>query len=341
MRIYRVLIYSVLIAIAITSCTRSKLKETATGRMSDIAVCAPFPVYAALENVIMDVLYVEVFLPVRESVFKTEYVTYELLPQYKKSKNILFLTNINRTDEYSKIVNGFLTEENMEEVKNNRAMMFQVFDGFAQGQSILIIAGTDEEGIEKLIELNRDNIRDFFINASGRALKEMVYFTGCNSDAQRQLKDALNLNMDIPSDYRKSFHDRDMNIFSIIGHYPDRVVTLAKLSNNEYSVDDILRFRDKIGEKHWNGDYIDTSFVPLEVDTVDFNGYRAVKIMGTWSNDEMGYGGPFLTYLIDIDSAFIWADGHIYNPGKRKFFKLMETGTIISTLDIGKDSINR
>lgn len=340
MKIRNILLILLVIVSVLTGCTREKLKETATGRMSDIAVCAAFPVYADLEDVVLDVLYIEVFMPVRESVFKTEYVSYELLPKYKKSKNMLFITNIERKDKYSDIINGFLTEENLEEVRKNRAMMFQVFDGFANGQSILIIAGTDEEGIEKLMELNRDNIREFFINASGRALSEMVYFTGCSAQTEKQMKNAIGLQMDIPSDYRKSFYDEELRAFSVIAHYPDRIVTVAKMAKGDYSIDSILKMRDMFGEQHWNGDYIDTSFVSISIDTVDFNGFDALQIMGTWANDNMGYGGPFLTYLIDLDTAYLFADGHIYNPGKRKFFKLMETKTILKTLNIRRDSIS-
>ena len=143
--------------------------------------------------------------------------------------------------------------------------------------------------------------------------------------------------MDVPSDFRKSFYDKTRNAYSIISHYPERVVKIAKMKNMNYSVSDIVNFRNDIGAVHWNGDYVDTSYLPLIIDTIEIAGKNALQIMGTWSNDDMNYGGPFVIYMIDLDSMFLFADGHIYNPGKRKYFKLMETKTIINTLKLGND----
>ncbi len=321
-----------IIILILSSCTPSKLKETATGVMSEIVICASKAVYGEMEPILLDVLYDEVFLPVRESVFKILYVPYEKLPLFKKSKNILFITNIERKDPYSKIINNFLNDENLQEVKDNRAMMFQIYDGFAKGQSILIIAGTDEEALKKMIEINRNNIVDFFKKSASRALERMVYFTGQNSELEKSIKKQFDINIKIPSDYKKSFFNKELKTFSVISHYPERIVTISVLEKTTFTYKTILEWRKKISNKYWDGDTVDTQFVKLTIDTIDFKGRNAIKILGVWGNEKENFGGPFLSYLIDNGIHYIFADGHIYNPGKRKYFKLMETNSVIHSL---------
>ncbi|MDY6787428.1 MAG: DUF4837 family protein [candidate division WOR-3 bacterium] len=330
-----IMLFMMILTVSCSDSDRKSVKEYATGRVSEIAVCTPMTVYAKIEGQLVDNLYEEVFLPVRESVFKMKYVKYNELDMYKRSKNILFITNINRDDQYSKIINAFLSDENIERVEENGVMSFSVFDGFARGQNILIIAGTDGELIGEFIDLNGSAIRRFFIQNAHRSLHNMVFFTGLNKDLTKDVKKKTGIAVDIPSDYAFSYYDSSTNTFSAISHHPERVVTVSyRKGMDSFTLEDFFKWRNKMGNQYWQDDYIDTSYIKLSMDTVEINDYPARQIIGVWSNDENNYGGPFIAYIIRTQSGMLVMDGHIYNPGQRKFFKLMETATILKTFSL-------
>jgi len=152
-----------------------------------------------------------------------------------------------------------------------------------------------------------------------------------------EIKKNLDVNIDIPSDYYKSFYDSAENAYSVIAHSPERVFTIKRISNKEISLKDMINIRNSIGKTHWDGDVIDAGFVKLEIDTLEYHGRKATEIRGVWSNPEMNYGGPFITRFIEDDTSILMLDGHIYLPGDRKFFKLMETGAIMNTLKISPE----
>lgn len=156
-----------------SSCTKSKLKESAIGKVEEIAICASNTVYSSTEKNLLDALMLEVTMPVRETVFYTVFVPLDRLHIYKREKNLIFVTNINRSDEYSQIINAFLTAEDMELVKKEGALFFSVFDGFAKGQNIFIIAGNSEDAINKIISERKDDIRKFFMENAFRSLDKI------------------------------------------------------------------------------------------------------------------------------------------------------------------------
>ncbi len=327
-------ILAVIILLIILSCSKRPYNNIATGKISEIGICATKNVYSLIEKALLNALYEEMFLPVRESIFTTVYVDKEKLRIYRYSKNLIFLTNINRHDEYSDIINSFLSEENIQEIKKNKAMMFQVFDGFADGQNILIIAGVSEDALEKFIEINGTNIRKFFKNNCYRSIMKMMYLVGENKHLEKQIKSKVKIDIRIPSDYVSSFYDKDLNIYSIISHNPERVITMGFIDKNKYAFDykTIVSLRNTIGAKYWNDDFIDTSYVKLNIDTIDFNNHKAIQVIGVWANDNGNYGGPFIGYIVDYKDKYLYLDGHILLPGERKFFKLIELKTIMFTI---------
>jgi len=323
------------IMILFSSCTRSKIKEAAIGKIEEIAICSSNIVYSSVEKNLLDALTIEVSMPVRESVFYTVFVTLDKLHIYKREKNIIFITNINRTDEYSEIINSFLTLDDKEQIKKDGAMFFTVFDGFAKGQNIFIIAGISEEAINEAIKERKESIKNFFIENTSRSLEMMVYFTGENKRLSKEIFDKTGLRIKAPSDFTTAFYNKEMNAYGIAAQYPFRAVTMSIISDTMlFNYQTIIKTRNTLTIKHFDGDYIDTQYVKIEKRKMTFNGYPALEIKGTYSNDKKQYGGPFISYLIKANQKLYFLDGHIYLPGERKYFKLMETKTIMNSINL-------
>jgi hypothetical protein len=329
------ILFAIIITLALSSCTGSKIKESAIGKIEEIAICSSNIVYSAVEKNLLDALTVEVSMPVKESVFFTVFVTLDRLHIYKREKNIIFITNINRNDEYSQIINGFLTKEDIEQIKKEGALFFSIFDGFAKGQNIFIIAGVSEEAINKAIAERADAIKKFFMDNTSRSLEMMVYFTGENKRLSREILDKANIKIKAPSDFETAFYDKELNAYAIAALYPFRAVTMMTVSDtNSFSFEWMVNMRNLIGRKHFGGDYIDTQFLKIEKQKISFNGYPALEIKGTYANDEKHYGGPFISYLIKAGNRLVFLDGHIFLPGEKKYFKLMETKTIMNSINL-------
>ena len=149
---------------------------------------------------------------------------------------------------------------------------------------------------------------------------------------ETEIDKKIHINIKIPSDYGTSFYDSSLNIYSIIAHSPERIISIGILNDIAFNYKSIFNIRNTIGKKYWDGDYIDTSFIKLIVDTVLFNGYNAIEIIGVWSNNEKNYGGPFLSYIVQYKGKTLYLDGQLLLPGKRKFFKLMELKTVMYSI---------
>ena len=156
-----IIIFMILIVLIFNNCEKNNIKGIAIGKVSEINLCMSLPLYMVLEKPLMEQLYEEMFLPVRESIFTISYVDLDKLRILKKAKNLLFITNINRKNEYSKIINSFLNEKSIMEVKKDSVVMFNIFDGYADGQNILIIAGVDDQAIKAFILKHGMQIRDW------------------------------------------------------------------------------------------------------------------------------------------------------------------------------------
>ncbi|MEO0233950.1 MAG: DUF4837 family protein [candidate division WOR-3 bacterium] len=329
------LFFLVILTIFSFSCEKKKrIKDFAIGKVEEIVIAASEPVYANVEKELLDALYIQIDLPVKESIFYTVYSSLEKLHIHKKNKNIVFITNINRNDEYSKIINEFLNKDDIELVKKEKVSYFRVFDGFAEGQNILIIAGTDENLIKESIKQNREKIQKFFLENSYRSVEMMVYFTGENKRVSSMIYEKLGIKLKVPSDFQTSFYDKNINSYAIVGRYPDRFITILKTDElKNFNFDFMIKTRNKIGKEKYYGDFIDTSFVPLKREEVDFKGFKALYMMGVYSNDKENLGGPFFTYLINTGKELVYIDGHIFYPGERKYFKLMELKAIVNTME--------
>ncbi|HAF07188.1 MAG: DUF4837 family protein [bacterium] len=329
------LIFLSILSFLIGSCERKKrIKDFAIGKVEEIVIAANETVYANVEKELLDALYIQMDLPVKESVFYTIYSPLEKLHIHKRNKNIVFVTNINRNDEYSKIINEFLNSEDIELIKKEKVAFFKVFDGFVEGQNILIIAGTDEESIKESIKKNKEKIQQFFLENSYRSVEMMVYFTGENNRVSSLINKRLGIKIKVPSDFETSFYDKNLNCYAIVGRYPDRFITILKNPDmKNFNYDFMIKTRNRIGKEKYYGDFVDTSFVPLKREEVDFKGYKALYIMGVYSNDKENLGGPFFTYLVNTGKELVYIDGHIFYPGERKYFKLMELKAIVNSME--------
>ncbi len=325
----------IILVFFISNCQSKKnVKDFAIGKVEEIIIAASEVVYSNVEKELLDALYIDVDLPVKESVFYTKYSTLEKLYIHKKNKNIVFITNIYRNDEYSNLINSFLTSEDMELIKKEKVSFFKIYDGFALGQNILIIAGTDDSLIGNSIRLNKEKIQKFFIDNSYRSVEIMTYFTGENKRLSSLIFEKMNIKIKVPSDYSTAFYDKNQPAYSIVARYPDRFITIIKESDlRNFNYNFIIKTKNKIGKEKFYGDYIDTSYVKLKKEETQFKGYNALYISGVYANNEENLGGPFFTYLVNTGKELVYIDCHIFYPGERKFFKLMELKSIVNTME--------
>lgn len=325
----------IILVFFISNCEGKKnIKDFAIGKVEEIIIAASEVVYANVEKELLDALYIEMDLPVKESVFYTKYSTLEKLYIHKRNKNIIFITNIYRNDEYSNLINSFLTSEDKKLVEKEKVSFFKIYDGFALGQNILIIAGTDDSLIRNSIRLNRDKIQKFFIDNSYRSVEMMTYFTGENKRLSSLIFEKMNIKIKVPSDYQTAFYDKNLSAYCMVARYPDRFITIIKESDlRNFNYNFLIETRNRIGKKKFYGDYIDTSFIKLKKEETRFKGYDALYISGVYANNKENLGGPFFTYLVNTGKELIYIDCHIFNPGERKFFKLMELKSIVNTME--------
>jgi hypothetical protein len=123
--------------------------------------------------------------------------------------------------------------------------------------------------------------------------------------------------LDVPVGWMIDSTYKKENFISIHTHYPDRSIFLYREKSTDILSDSmVIRKRDGLTKKYYNGDYVFKELTTVE--PVEFRDMRGLRIRGVWQNDSLVAGGPFLSYFLKKSDSLYIVDGILFLPGERK-----------------------
>ena len=317
--IKKLLLYLSILGILIVSNCKGRSLPHSAGRRDDIVIIVPEEFNIdSLRGVLERVEY----YPTREEVYRVTEFTPNLFDQYKYWRNIVVIGTLK--DDY---IDELLSDEAKSSLSRSGGILSEE-DLWVRLQSVVIITGRDKDETEMMINKYAGVIYQLFRDRERERYEKILYLNGYRKSDTKNMERLLGVSFKIPFGYYISLEEE--HFITYIRKTPDRLVTL--LHSNK-PIPNLVRFRDSLFTNHFEGDSVYLSMTII--DTVKFKNETALRIQGIWQNNEKVIGGPFISYVFEIDGSWYFLDGHVFAPGKKKWVYLEEVDIILHTFEIG------
>lgn len=323
-----------LLILSLLTCLSCKKKKFIAGGERDvIVVLAQDNEWARIEVPLKNALEREVFTPNREKIYELMHGQPEMLSSYIYAKNLILVGTVGGSSEASNLIETLLTEEALSKVNRKDAYIFEKENPWAFAQYLMVIASPGEPDAAEIIEKNSDIIFQFFERSSYERAKWLIYSGGRETKIEDEVRKKYGISMELPIGFYMKEGDSLTTFITFLRKFPYRLISVGWSDTlfKTLSLEDACRKRDSLGAH-----YLDSDSVDRENTTgrqVDFLNKKAYKIEGIWENNEKVMGGPFRTYFFNdtLQNRSYIIDMHVFAPGKKKWFFLMELEAVAAT----------
>jgi hypothetical protein len=285
-----------------------------------------------LEEGLGQVLYT----PQTEQYFYFEWQPLSKLNEHKKRMNLLFIGVQNESNKENDYLKKILPPEFKKGVKDGKYFYFFKDDLFHRGQTGLFLYAENRKSLKDNFNRLKNEIYAGLSNRYFIRLKEIMYKKGEQKEKEQYLSDYFGWKIRVQHDYYIANPNVKENYVWLRRFDPDRWFTVWKIKGDSslLNQDSLIAIRNRLGDKVYSGDYVDSSETYLA--NVDFQGEKTVKLIGLWINDSLSIGGPFRSYAkYNIaDSALYFIDYAVMAPTRRKKPFLDQLDVIARTFEI-------
>ncbi len=274
--------------------------------------------------------------PIMEREFFLHWVPFRRFDQYKKYKNIFFLGVLDSKDPVSVNVQNLLNPEIIAGVETGKYFYIPKKDVWAMNQYVVFfVAKNPDDMIQKTIDLGDLVYKDFKTYYYQRLKKEM-FANMEQKDLEKYIADHFPFTMRVQHDYFIANESSTDNFVWIRRLNPDRSILVhwqPVPENFQLTPRWVISERNRMAKEVFSGDVI------VEDEThaysVDFKGWQAVRLEGTWKNDSLMIGGPFrdITFIDRDYNRIYMLDYYVQAIGKRKIPFLNQLDVIIHTFE--------
>ncbi len=284
-------------------------------------------------------------LPQPEPYFSVRYVDpFKLNKVLRNAKNMLFVATLNNNSMAGRKMRSYFTDSSIKRIEENPDLFrFSKKNQFARGQQVLFLFGTSDDALIENLRNNRKDVRNHFHQVEIDRLQKSLYQANERRTINRNLLEDEGFYLRVPYGYEIVPLDHQPEDFIWIrnlGKDVDKSIVVASknyTSEQEFTPEGISDFRRRIMRRNIIDDsttYMTVQdLVPVEYDTVNFNGKYAIEARGLWKMSNNSMGGPFLSYTFaDEETGRIYyVEGFVYSPGKQKRPSVREVEAILKT----------
>lgn len=227
------------------------------------------------------------------------------------------------------------------ETSSNKKKAAYKANVWAQPQHIVSLKASNRQDLVKLINKEKEKIRELFYIAERKRIKN-AYKRLNQNDIVNKLRKELNIEMVIPKGfYLAKLRDNFAWLRREPAEYSQGILiyTQPYLDTMQFTPDRIIEARDSVTKKHIpgpiDGSYMKTEkkFRPFTRD-IKFNGEFATEIRGLWRTEKAFMGGPFLsiTTYDEKNQRLLTLEGFVYHPNEEKRNYLMQLDAILHSV---------
>ncbi|MEM6726797.1 MAG: DUF4837 family protein, partial [Bacteroidota bacterium] len=266
---------------------------------------------------------------------------------HKTYRVIVVLGNISQNNATSKLIRQSLgeekTQEAMEDFDFNLAYRENLW---ASGQLIAYLFAPNDAQLISNIQSRYPIVEQRFLSLDREIARKNAYMGGTNRPVRNRLKRILDLDLDLPADYREAIIDSvDQTVWYRRESNKSSSNILIRVrpynENTPITQESLIATRDSIGKNYITsaveGAYmiIDKENMPIIFEETNLVDNYALEARGIWVMENDFMGGAFLSYMI-YDAAkqrVIFLDGFLYAPNEDKRHMMQRFEAIFDTLE--------
>ena len=317
-RIIKLSIVFLLLSIIVISvgCFR---KPTPLGKDYDIRVLADSTIWSESESILRDVFEQIDYTPQPEKMFTIIKADQR---NYKRFKNLIFLSTLDAQDEISKAINSSLSEQAKSKIEKGN-IIFVKKQQWADSQIIMFLIGKNIASLVDKINEQRAEISFQFNEHWTQLHKKILYNLGEQFDEEAHLLTSYAWTIRMPLDYKMEIQSARDKFVMLHRKVPLRWVSIfwedatdPDIVTKEYCI----AKRNEIGKLYYENEEVEEKFEPVIAKEIVFQNRRALKLKGLWKNDEKVAGGPFRMYCFydERTERVYFVDMHMFAPDLKK-----------------------
>lgn len=318
-------------------------KPVPLGSDYDIRVLADSTIWKEAEAPLRSIFEKVEYTPQKELVFT---IIKGDLENYKRFKNLIFLSTLDAEDKISKSINSSLSESARAEIESGN-IIFVKKDQWAQNQIIMFLVGKDLPTLLSRIEEQQSEIFFQFDNHWDEYHKKILYGYKEQVNVEKHLLNTYGWSIRVPIDYKLEVQSARDRFVMFLRKIPPRwfsVYWMDATDPNIITKEWCIEQRNKIGEIFYDGEIVEEKWEPVKSEEVIFQNRRALKLKGLWKTPDDSpdaAGGPFRMYCFfdEPTERIYFIDFHLFSPSLKKqklhYLRQMEimAGTFKTKLD--------
>ncbi len=243
------------------------------------------------------------------------------LNNFKRFKNILFISTLDATDEISKSINASLSEEHKQKIAAGN-FIFISKEEWAIPQLVMFLIGPDANTLKERIDNQRAEIYFQFEDYWNKFHEATLYKYKELKDVQRHLLRTYGWTIRLPIDFRPEIQSASDRFVMFKRQPPLRWMSVFWIEASDPTIitkDWCIAKRNEIGRKFYENEIVEEKYEPVYAEEIIFLNRRALKLRGLWKSEEKVAGGPFRMYcFFDKPTERIYfIDMHVFSPDFR------------------------
>jgi len=311
-----------------TNCFRSK---NPLGSDNEIRVIADSTIWQQAEPILRDIFEKIEYTPQPEKVFK---VLKGDPGNFKRFKNIIFMSTLDAEDDLSKSINSKLEDEARSKVESGN-IIFLKKEQWVKSQVVMFLIGQDLSSLLNKIEEQTAEIFFLFDDYWKNFHKDILYSYKEQVDVEQHLLKTYGWMIRVPSDFRLEVQSAKDRFVMFHRKIPPRWLAVywkEATDPNIITKEWCISSRNEIGKKFYNNELVEEIAEPVIANEIVFLNRRALKLKGLWKTDDKDEpaGGPFRMYCFfdEPTERIYFIDMHVFAPafkkGKLHYLRQME-----------------
>lgn len=266
---------------------------------------------------------------------------------FRLAKNIVYVTSFEGNQPADKWLQNTFNKEAKQLVMNDTSQFMRTQDDqFALGQKVLRLFAKDDATLSEKLVSNKDIIRNYFNIAEKERLAEDIRSSTAGKRIAARLRDKFGFDIKVPAGYEEVPLNKDdfawVRVLPNVGASKNIFVYFKPYeSADEFTHENIIKLRNKIGEKYIFGDpdnpesfmATEEKYVPIIQRDINFAGNYTVETKGAWKTNNLSVGGTFVSYtFVDQETnRLYYIEGFIIHPNESHRELIREMESILTT----------
>lgn len=334
-----------------TSKTKPTKKEIAKGSLSKIYIIADDSNW---DNALKDSIsyyFQSAFpiLPAPEPLYDLmRYTTQEIKNKKERRELRTYLMLIDMNDPDALATQMALQDVGPAKAKeiqtNKQAKLIIGKNKWADNQIIIYAFGYGQDQIIENIRANFNTIDKAIRQVEEPARQKSIYLSGTNSEVKSEVRAAMDINLEVPSDYFLALNDEAGEVIWLRKEtdkvsYNIMIKDMGTFDEANFSKEGMKAIRNELGllvSSNQEDSYmiINDIDLPIVMSSTSFNNNFALEAKGIWELENDFMGGPYISYIIHNPNTnrVIFIDGFVHAPGEEKRDLMLNLKYIIQTL---------